>query len=199
MRQGTQYIVSDFHAQNPLHLLIMRLRAGGFGRGLPVDKELANPSVVAFFRTLIRNGEVEEGVENHETLHECHRNGWTHGYMTSSDPQSSATLLHLLFILLPFPGPFHLRVTCLFTLPFSHYVLQPSPTSNLLKCISLSAVLALRVPLTVYLNPSIKTNFIDRFSLPLLEVSAFPLSLQLRKGHIFQVLLIFHSRSRMGN
>ena len=199
MRQGSQYTVNDFHAQNPLHLLIMRLRAGGFGRGLPVDKELANPSVVAFFRTLIRNGEVEEGVENHETLHECHRNGWIHGYMTSSDPPVIRYTFSSPFHSAVVSWPFHLRVTCLFTLPFSHYVLQPSPISNLLKCISPSAVLALRVPLTVYLNPSIKTNFIDRFSLPLLEVSAFPLSLQLRKGHIFQVLLIFHSRSRMGN
>ena len=83
--QGVQCTVDDFHARNPLPLLILLLPARGFGRGLPVDIKLADP-VVAFSRALIRNGEVEEGVENHETLLMCHRYGWIHGSMTSSDP-----------------------------------------------------------------------------------------------------------------
>jgi hypothetical protein len=83
--KGAQCTVDDFHARNPLPLLILLLPGGGFGRGLPVDIKPADP-MVAFFRTLIRNGEVEEGVENHETLLTCHLYGWIQGSMTGSDP-----------------------------------------------------------------------------------------------------------------
>jgi len=49
------------------------------------DEDLADPSVASFFRTLIGDGEVEEGVENHEVLDKCHRKGWIHAYITGSD------------------------------------------------------------------------------------------------------------------
>ena len=85
--QGAQITLDAFKAQNPPQLLMsrLRLRSGDFGRSLPQDEDLADPSVASFFRTLIRYGEVEEGVENHEVLDKCHRKGWIHAYITGSD------------------------------------------------------------------------------------------------------------------
>ena len=85
MSQGAQVTLDAFYAQNPPQLLMPRLR-GDLGRSLPQDEDLADPSVASFFRTLIRDGEVEEErVENHEVLDKCHRKGWIHAYITATD------------------------------------------------------------------------------------------------------------------
>ena len=67
------------------HSTPFMLKIHEFGRSLPQDEDLADPSVASFFRTLIGDGEVEEGVENHEVLDKCHRKGWIRAYITGSD------------------------------------------------------------------------------------------------------------------
>jgi hypothetical protein len=89
MRWGAEFTINDFHTENPLHSLIHKLRGGYFARGLPLDRELSeDPELSAFFRTLIRLGEVGEGVGNKEVVHKCHRNGWVHAHVP---PPSSIT------------------------------------------------------------------------------------------------------------
>ena len=81
---------------------MQKLRGGYFGRGLPLAEELSgHPDIVAFFRTLIRNGEVEEGVGNQEVIHKCHRKGWIHAYEAPSSyitRYTFASPLHSAFI-----------------------------------------------------------------------------------------------------
>ena len=102
MRQGVQFTLDAFHAENPPHSLIQRLRGGIFGRGLPLDTEIsAHPDIAAFFRTLIRYGEVEEGEGNHDVIHKCHRNGWIYAYVSPSSSLARYTFaspLHSSFV-----------------------------------------------------------------------------------------------------
>lgn len=99
MQNGILRTVDVFHEDNPLDKLVPRLQGGGFGRGLPTTAELSrDPSVVAFFQTLIRDGEVEEGVENSEVIKKCHKNGWIHACETSTNPPTTYYII---------PSPLH--------------------------------------------------------------------------------------------
>ena len=71
---------------NPPHLLISQLLGGeAFNRGLPLHKDLSeDPSVAAFFRNLIRDGEIKARAENREMIDKCHRKGWLHTYEVNS-------------------------------------------------------------------------------------------------------------------
>lgn len=117
MPQGAQFTVDAFYAQNPPHLLFPRLRSGDFGRGLPLDKDLSeDPNVVAFFRILIRDGEVGEGAENSEAIHKCHRNGWVHSYETGPITHYNTHYI--------FASPLH-SATVSWILAPSHDMLRP--------------------------------------------------------------------------
>jgi hypothetical protein len=97
-----QFTLDDFHAENPTHILVNRLRDGAFGRGLPLEKELsADLNVAALFRTLIQNPFLEEGQVNQEAVDKCHRNGWIHAVQpnpSSSTYYTFASPLHSTFI-----------------------------------------------------------------------------------------------------
>ena len=76
-RHGEPFTVQDFHDENPVHLLVQRLDAGAFERGLPRE---FSPDLVALFRTLLKDRKFErkEGEAEDGAVLMCHRRGWIH-------------------------------------------------------------------------------------------------------------------------
>jgi hypothetical protein len=90
------FTVEAFHAENPTHDLVRKLRGGAFGRGLPVATELEKqPDVVALFRDLLKDGVIYR-IED-AAIRKCHRHGWIH-----ADQTADKELTHYAF-----PSPLH--------------------------------------------------------------------------------------------
>lgn len=68
--------------------------------------------MATFFRTLLRYGEVEEGVENSKIIHKCHRNGWIYAYVAQPHSVTRYTLA----------SPLHSAVIS--------WIIEPSNMSN---------------------------------------------------------------------
>jgi len=97
-----QFTVEDFYTENPLHTLIQNLQGRVFTRGLPIVSDFSkHPDTVAVFKSLIRDGELEKGVENEEVIDKCHRFGWIYASMDPSSSEirySFASPLHAAYI-----------------------------------------------------------------------------------------------------
>ena len=78
-RHREQFTVQDFYDENPVHLLVQRLDAGAFERGLP---QVFSPDFVALFRRLLKDHKIEmKDGETDETVVKCHRRGWIYATM----------------------------------------------------------------------------------------------------------------------
>ena len=180
-RHGEQFTVQDFYDEIPVHVLVRRLDAGAFQRGLPREFP---PDFGALFRRLLKDRKVEikEG-ETDETVIKVHGRGWIYATMiprgvryTFPSPLHEACL----------SGSLNLGTTCLFPLPPSRCLSRSSPSSGRLSYNCHPVVLVLH-PRT-HPKHNIRMNTIILFWLPLSGMFISLPSMHLHRQHMLRVV-----------
>ncbi|KAK2467974.1 hypothetical protein APHAL10511_000269 [Amanita phalloides] len=76
MRRGEVITVETFHEEFPVHVILLGLYGGAFGRGLPAADDVGNADLAAVFRRLLADGTIPAQQNNDSAVLTCHRRGW---------------------------------------------------------------------------------------------------------------------------